>query len=131
MFNVCAQSHASFFSTGWIEDGYCTQATVDDITYECIQYEVKTDFSAQAVFTEGLFRAIDTQGYFETLGTTTSAGYWLSDTLIPDANQLPTSTETLEGFPNMSQSIRGKPAEKLFKYWYTGEYEVYDPEFID
>ena len=127
MFNVFAQSHASFFSTGWIEDGYCTQATVDDITYECIQYEVKTDFSAQAVFTEGLFRAIDTQGYFETLGTTTSAGYWLSDTLIPDANQLPTLTETLEGFPNMSQSIRGKPAEKLFKYWYTGQYEQYEP----
>ena len=107
------------------------QATVDDITYECIQYEVKTDFSAQAVFTEGLFRAIDTQSYFGTLGTTTSTGYWLSDTLIPDANQYPASTNTVEGFPNMSQSVRGKPAEKIFKYWYTGHYEAYAPEFID
>jgi len=27
----------------------------------------------------------------------------------------------------MSQSIRGKPAEKLFKYWYTGQDELYNP----
>jgi hypothetical protein len=127
MFNLFSQSHASFLSRGWIEDGFCTPGTINDVTYECVQYEVKTDFSAQAIFTEGLFRAVDTQGYFETLGTTTSTGYWLSDTLIPDVNQYPVSTETVEGFPNMSQSIRGKPAEKLFKYWYTGQYESYEP----
>ena len=127
MFNLFSQSHASFLSTGWIEDGFCTPGTINDVTYECVQYEVKTDFSAQAIFTEGLFRAVDTQSYFETLGTTTSTGYWLSDTLIPDVNQMPTSTATVEGFPNISQSIRGKPAEKLFKYWYTGQYESYEP----
>ena len=35
---------------------------------------------------------------------------WLTDTLIPGE----------EGFPNLSQSIRGKPAEEIVKYWYTG-----------
>ena len=91
-----------------------------------MQYEIETDFSAQAIFTEGLFRAVDTQGWFELLGTTTSTGYWLSDTLIPDTQQH-SASNTIEGFPNISQSIRGKPAEKLFKYWYTGQYEQYEP----
>jgi hypothetical protein len=36
-------------------------------------------------------------------------GYWLSPTLTPN----------FEGFPNISQSIRGKPAEDIVKYWYT------------
>jgi hypothetical protein len=48
--------------------------------------------------------------------------------LIPDKNQ---RTNPVEGFPNMSQSIRGKPAEKIIKYWYTGELEAYEPIIID
>nr|WP_297349814.1 hypothetical protein [uncultured Glaciecola sp.] len=131
MFNFFGQSHASFLSTGWVEDGFCTQGAINGVTTECIQYEVKTDFSAQAIFTEGLLRAADTQPYFDTLGTTTTTGYWLSDTLIPDQNQLPASANTVEGFPNISQSIRGKSAEKTIKYWYTGEYETYEPNIID
>lgn len=131
IFNFFGQSHASFLSTGWIEDGFCTEGVINGITTACVQYEVKTDFSAQAIFTEGLLRAADTQTYFETLGTTTATGYWLSDTLIPDENQLPASTNAVEGFPNMSQSIRGKPAEKIIKFWYTGEYEAYEPTIID
>jgi len=128
IFNFFGQSHASFLTTGWIEDGFCTSGTINGITTDCVQYEVKTDFSAQAIFTEGLLRAADNQPYFDTLGTTTATGYWLSDTLIPDENQ---RTNPVEGFPNMSQSIRGKPAEKIIKYWYTGEYEVYEPTIID
>ena len=131
IFNFFGQSHASFLSTGWIEDGFCTQGIINGITTDCVQYEVKTDFSAQAIFTEGLMRAADNQTYFDTLGTTTATGYWLSDTLIPDENQLPTSTNTIEGFPNMSQSIRGKSAEKIIKYWYTGKLEAYEPNIID
>ena len=131
MFNLFGQSHASFLSTGWIEDGFCTQGVINGVTTECVQYKVKTDFSAQAIFTEGLLRAADTQPYFDMLGTTTTTGYWLSDTLIPDKNQLPASSNTIEGFPNMSQSIRGKSAEKIIKYWYTGEYEAYEPNIID
>jgi hypothetical protein len=131
IFNFFGQSHISFLSTGWIEDGFCTAGVINGITTDCVQYEVKTDFSAQAIFTEGLLPAADTQTYFDTLGTTTSTGYWLSDTLIPDGNQLPASTNTVEGFPNMSQYIRGKPAEKIIKYWYSGEFEAYAPKIID
>lgn len=128
IFNFFGQSHASFLTTGWIEDGFCTSGAINGIKTYCVQYEVKTDFSAQAIFTEGLLRAADNQPYFDILGTTTSTGYWLSDTLIPDENQ---RTNPIEGFPNMSQSIRGKPAEKIIKYWYTGEFEAYEPIIID
>jgi hypothetical protein len=46
----------------------------------------------------------------------------LSDTLLYDGK--------IEAFPSISQSIRGKSAEKTLKYWYTGEYEKYEPTII-
>ena len=127
IWNMFAQSHASFLSKGWVEDGFCTQGTYDDVYYDdCMQWNVPTDFSAQAIFIEGMLRAIDKQPWFETKGTTASTAYWLSDTLIPD--QTERLGFGLEGFPNISQSLRGKPAEKIIKAWYTGEYEQYNPE---
>ena len=127
IWNLFAQSHQSFLSRGWIEDGFCTQGTYLDVYYDdCIQDSVTTDFSAQAIFIEGMLRAIDKQPWFETKGTTSSTGYWLSDTLIPADNQ---SNRVIEGFPNISQSVRGKPAEKIIKSWYTGSYEQYNPEY--
>ena len=131
LFNFFSQSNSRYLSKGWWEDGFCTEGTLDGVYYECTQYEIQTDFSAQAILTEAVLRAIDNQVVFETLGTTTTTGYWLSDTLYAEPNQQPIDGVPLEGFPNISQSIRGKPAEKIIKYWYTGEYEVYDPEFID
>ena len=131
IFNLFAQSHALFLSRGWVEDGFCTSGTYANITASCIQNELPTDFSAQAIWIEGMLRAIDVQASFETLGTTASTAYWLSDSLMPGADQYPASTQTLEGFPNLSQSVRGKPAENIIKYWYTGEYSVYEPEFVD
>ena len=131
LFNFFSQSNTRYLSKGWWEDGFCTEGTLDGVYYECTQYEIQTDFSAQAILTEAVLRAIDNQVVFETLGTTTTTGYWLSNTLYAEPNQQPIDGVPLEGFPNISQSIRGKPAEKIIKYWYTGEYEVYDPEFID
>ena len=82
IWNMFAQSHASFLSKGWVEDGFCTQGTYDDVYYDdCMQWNVPTDFSAQAIFIEGMLRAIDKQPWFETKGTTASTAYWLSDTL--------------------------------------------------
>jgi hypothetical protein len=96
----------------------------------CVQHEVPIDFSVQAIGIEGMMRGVYLQTVWTNIkGTTTSTAYWLSDTLQPDPNQ--TRDRTVEGFPNISQSIRGKPAEKILKYWYTGEFEHYDPKFID
>ena len=130
IFNFFSQSNTRYLSKGWWEDGFCTAGTLDGVYYECTQYEIKTDFSAQAILTEALLRAVNNQAVFETLGTTTTTGYWLTDTLYAEPDQHRNKTP-LEGFPNISQSIRGKPAEKIIKYWYTGQYEVYNPVFID
>ena len=119
MFDLFAQSHVGFLSRGWIEDGFCVSGTVNNTIYDCIQKQIQPDFSAQAIWYEGVLRAIDKQSYYEVAGTTTSTGYWLSDTLMHDGE--------VEAFPSTSQSIRGKPAEKILKYWYTGEYEQYEP----
>jgi hypothetical protein len=126
IFNFFSQSSTRYLSKGWWEDGFCTAGTLDGVYYECTQYEIQTDFSAQAILTEALLRAVDNQAVFEVLGTTTTTGYWLSDTLYAEPNQNQNKTP-LEGFPNMSQSVRGKPAEKIIKYWYTGQYESYKP----
>ena len=67
-------------------------------------------FSAQAVGMEGMLQAIAEQTYFDISGVDIHTGYWLTETLLPGR----------EGFPNLSQSIRGKPAEKIVKYWYSG-----------
>jgi hypothetical protein len=119
-----------YLSSGWIEDGFCVSGQQNSDDYlgggddpACIQRAVKPDFSAQAIWYEGVLRAISKQTYFNTLGTTSSTGYWLSDTLMHDGK--------VEAFPSISQSIRGKSAEKIIKYWYTGEYEAFEPIIID
>lgn len=121
VFDLFAQSHAGFLSRGWIEDGFCVTGTIGNTSYDCIQRQVQPDFSTQAIWYEGVLRAIDKQTYFSMIGTTASTGYWLSDTLLHDGHT--------EAFPSTSQSVRGKPAEKIIKYWYSGEYEQYEPVY--
>lgn len=136
--HLFVQSTRNFLYSGWVEDGFCTNGQTGDmggtstsVTQDnCIQYNVETDFSVQAIGIEGVLRGIYLQTVWTNIkGTTTSTAYWLTDTLQPDPNQ--TRYRTIEGFPNISQSIRGKPAEKILKYWYTGEFEQYYPKFID
>lgn len=128
--NLFAQSTRNFLYSGWIEDGFCTDGNMGDMgggTGGCIQYNVDVDFSAQSLYIEGMLRGAYLQTLWKIRGTSVSTGYWLSDSLQPAPNQ--TRQRTIEGFPNISQSIRGKPAEKILKYWYTGEYEQYYPKF--
>ena len=98
-FNI--QSRDKALSQGWVEDGFCVN--------NCIQNTYVTDFSIQALAVEGAFQAIKEQTYFKTYGVNFSTGYWHTDTLTPGS----------EGFPNLSQSIRGKPAENIVKYWFS------------
>ena len=109
-FNI--QSRDKALSQGWIEDGFCIDNVSNIIPWEsinCVQKNYKTDFGIQATFIEGAFQAIKEQTYFKTYGVNFSTGYWLTDTLVPGP----------EGFPNLSQSIRGKPAENIVKAWYS------------
>lgn len=98
-FNI--QSRDKALSQGWVEDGFCVN--------NCIQNTYVTDFSVQALAVEGAFQAIKNQSYFKTYGINFSTGYWHTDTMTPGN----------EGYPNISQSIRSKPAESIVKHWYT------------
>jgi hypothetical protein len=113
IWDVGIQSRDNFLSEGWREDGFCVKPNNNGpVSYNdplCIQKNYKTDFSIQALAYEGLFQAIKEQPYFKTYGINLSTSYWHTDTLVPGE----------EGFPNLSQSIRGKPAENIVKHWFS------------
>lgn len=100
IFEVATQSRNDYFLNGWTEDGFCVN--------NCIQNSYVTDFSIQAIGIEAQLQAIAAQTSFVTKSVNFHSSYWLTDTLTPGP----------EGFPNLSQSIRGKPAEILVKYWF-------------
>lgn len=110
-FNI--QSRDKAISDGWVEDGFCISSSSNGgpVAYtdpNCIQKNYITDFGVQALAVEAAFEAIQAQTQIKTYGINFSSGYWLTDTLVPSA----------EGFPNISQSLRGKPAEAIVKAWY-------------
>jgi len=110
-FEIAVQSRDNYWSEGWVEDGFCVKGKLSDGTQsECVQNSYTTDFSVQAIGIEGALRAVTKQPYFKIGGINFHSSFWHSDTLVPSP----------EGFPNISQSIRGKPAEKIVKYWFTG-----------
>jgi hypothetical protein len=109
-FNI--QSRDKALSDGWVEDGFCINTSGSILKYTdplCVQKNYKTDFSVQAMAIEGAFQAIKEQTYIKTYGVNFSTNYWHTDTLVAGE----------EGFPNLSQSIRGKPAESIVKYWFS------------
>jgi hypothetical protein len=112
-FNI--QSRDKALSEGWVEDGFCIQDGGNGAPLRwgdsgCAkQLNYVTDFSIQALAIEGAFRAIKEQTLIKTYGINFSTSYWHTDTLVPGP----------EGFPNLSQSIRGKPAENVVKSWYS------------
>lgn len=109
-FEIAIQSRDKYWTEGWIEDGFCVSGKTDSgEELECIQETYVTDFSVQAIGIEGIFRAINSQQHnFTVRGVNFHTSYWHTDTLVPGE----------EGFPNLSQSIRGKPAEDIVRYWY-------------
>lgn len=101
IWEVSIQSRDKYFTEGWVEDGFCVN--------NCIQNSYTTDFSIQAMGIEAALEAIAMQDKFTTKSVDFHTSYWHTDTLTPGS----------EGFPNISQSIRDKPAENIVKYWFT------------
>jgi hypothetical protein len=101
IFEISTQSRSDYFLNGWTEDGFCVN--------NCIQNSYVTDFSIQAIGVEAAMQAIAAQTSFVTKSVNFHTSYWLTDSLTPGP----------EGFPNLSQSIRGKPAENIVKYWFS------------
>lgn len=106
IFDLLVESKYDFFVNGWTEDGFCVS--------NCIQNTYTTDFSVQAIGIEASLEAVGNQTTFQTAGVNIGTGYWLSDTMVPVNDNLTANT----GFPNLSESVRNKPAENIIKYWY-------------
>jgi hypothetical protein len=100
IWEIAVQSRDKYFTEGWIEDGFCVN--------NCIQNNYVTDFSIQAMGVEAALEAIVSQNKFTTGSVDFHSSYWHTDTVTSGA----------EGFPNLSQSIRNKPAESIIKYWF-------------
>jgi hypothetical protein len=108
---VAIQSKKDYFINGWTEDGFCVNS--------CVQLTYVTDDSVQAIGVEAALQAIAAQTQFTTATVDFDSGYWLTDDIGPD-NMGWDAYANLNNydFPNLSQSIRNKPAEYIVKYWF-------------
>lgn len=122
IFQISIQSIDTYLLGRGTEDGFCLPGiTVDNKKVDCIQTTYGTDFSAQAIAIDGVLRAIKSQTYFSVQGVNFHSNYWHTNTLRPSTGYIKTEWGTVEdgeGFPNLSASIRGKPAESVVKQWF-------------
>ena len=117
---ISVQSRDKYFKEGWVEDGFCVSGkNTDGSTNNCIQKTYTTDFSVQAVGIEGMFQAIKEQNYFETYSVDLHTSFWLTDNVVPPPDSYDDYAKMYNtDFPNLSQSIRNKPAQDIVKHWY-------------
>lgn len=120
-FVIAVQSRDKYFKEGWVEDGFCISGTNSDgSANNCIQKTYVTDFSVQAVGIEGIFQAIQEQKLFQVYGIDLHTSFWLTDNVTPSPEHWDNHAKMYNtDFPNLSQSIRNKPAEKIVQHWYS------------
>ncbi len=99
IWNIQVSSHRTFFSKGWIEDCCITPSYTGAVT----------DFSVQAIGVEGMLEMIadKTRNGGVLSDSVNISSYWWTDTLTP-----------YDSLPNISQSIRNKPAESIVYQWW-------------
>jgi hypothetical protein len=102
VFRLYVQSHRNYLRDGWVEDGFCVPSAQN-----CSQLSLTTDFSVQAIATEAMLEAIDTQKDYS-LAAVASQAWFYADVIMPKSAQ-----------PNLSQSPRDKPAEVITYRWYS------------
>jgi hypothetical protein len=97
--NIQVQSHRTFFTKGWIEDCCITPSYSGSIP----------DFSVQAIGIEGMLEMIHdrTQSGDVVTDSVNINSYWWTDSIKP-----------YQSLPEISQSIRNKPAESIVYQWW-------------
>lgn len=122
VFHLAIQSVDGYLTGKSTEDGFCIRGVRSDgKETDCVQATLGTDFSAQAIAIDGAIRAVRAQNYFPLRGINFHSSYWHTNSLRPSTGFINTQfgrVEDGEGFPNLSQSIRGKPAEQTVKGWF-------------
>ncbi len=99
VFRVQAESYRDYLLDGWIEDAFCPAPG-------CVENTVATDFSVQAISIESQLEAIAAQTAFNTASIDINS-YWYVDVIQPN-----------DSYPNLSYSIRNKPAESIVSHWF-------------
>jgi hypothetical protein len=94
-------SHPKALLGKFLEDAFCVPSPEN-----CSQRKIRTDFSIQAIAYEAVLEALAEQTLLETAGVETE-GYWYIDVIRPK-----------DSFPNLSTSIRNKPAESIVYEWF-------------
>ena len=108
---VSPQSKYNYFVEGWTEDGFCVN--------NCAQLNYKTDYSVQAIGVEAALQAITSQSYFTNGTVDIDCAYWHTDDVGPDNMGWDDYAKINNwDFPNLSQSIRNKPAETIVRRWF-------------
>lgn len=111
LFDMLVQSRDKYLTEGWIEDGFCVSGKRSDGTIDdCIQLSYVTDFSSQAFVTNAILEELMVQTIFDQVVAINAGHYWHTDEIIASRER---------GFPNLSQSVRGKPAEEVIRYWFS------------
>jgi hypothetical protein len=107
IWNVYLPSRSDVMTTGYLEETFCTAGYDLGVTYAttCIQAGKTTDFALQAIAHEASLEAIFEQDSGNVAGV--SIQYWMDDNLLPSFT-----------FPNLANSIRGKPAEAIVYQWF-------------
>ena len=104
--DIYGQGTKEFYTAGnYMEDSFCVDSS-------CSQNNLTTDFAIQAVAIEAALEVLTSQNYLKTAGVNFT-NYWHTDEVSPYAVGGNTS------FPNVSSSIRNKPAEGIVKAWFS------------
>jgi hypothetical protein len=106
-----ASSRGNFVTDNrYLEVTFCT-TDYDKVHAEpgkCVQEEAPTDMSLQAILYEAALEAAFGIPGFEPGGI--SVEYWPTDGVFPSTT-----------FPNLSYSVRNKPAEQVVRQWFGGQ----------
>ena len=109
---IALRSQDNAFVNGFVEDSGCVN--------KCEQLGAKTDFSIQAIAYEAAMESVYRQSYFQTYGVEDSS-YWLTDDVAPTywGIDVLIPSQVQYDFPNISPSIRNKPAEGIVRQWFS------------
>jgi len=91
----------------YLEETFCT-VDYGDISVspgKCVQAEAPTDLSLQAILYQAAFEAAFGIDGFNPSGV--SVDYWMTDGIVASTT-----------FPNLSYSVRNKPAEQVVMQWF-------------
>jgi len=108
-FGIQSRANA-LIDADWVEESSCNVSSGLFAAYttstNCIQDQLKPDFSLQAIVTEATLEWIN-ELPLPPGSIVNSLNYWATDIITPAS-----------AYPNIGMSVRNKPAESILKAWY-------------